>query len=133
MSDPGRAITALNRLSTMGVNISIDDFGTGYSSLAYLKKMPVSLMKIDRSFVMHMCDDPNDVAIVGSTVELAHSLGLRAIGEGVESEDALGMLKELCCDFAQGFHIGRPMPIDELMALLDDRGDRRRDHIRIVS
>jgi predicted signal transduction protein with EAL and GGDEF domain len=84
MSDPDRAVGVLRRLRGLGVHLAIDDFGTGYSSLAYLKQLPVDEVKLDRSFVMHMTSDHHDAAIVRSTIELAHNLGLRVVAEGVE-------------------------------------------------
>ena len=115
MDDPQRALGTLNRLATMGFRLSIDDFGTGYSSLAYLKRLPVDELKIDRSFVMAMERDTDDAKIVRSTVDLAHNLGLTVVAEGVETARAWEMLRELDCDEAQGYHMGRPMPAGEFL------------------
>jgi diguanylate cyclase (GGDEF)-like protein len=112
MDDPQRAQATLERLSALGFALSIDDFGTGYSSLAYLKKLPVDELKIDQSFVKHMETDADDAKIVRSTIELAHNLGLSVVAEGVENEAVWHMLRELKCDQAQGYHMGRPMPAD---------------------
>jgi len=112
MDDPQRAQATLERLHTMGFSLSIDDFGTGYSSLAYLKKLPVDELKIDQSFVKNMETDGDDAKIVRSTVELAHNLGLSVVAEGVENEAVWELLRELGCDQAQGYHMGRPMPAD---------------------
>ncbi|CAM3881125.1 putative bifunctional diguanylate cyclase/phosphodiesterase [Paracidovorax anthurii] len=112
MDDPERAEAMLNRLSAQGFKLSIDDFGTGYSSLAYLKRLPVDELKIDKSFVMGMVVDHGDEQIVRSTIDLAHNLGLSVVAEGVESAVILERLQALYCDEAQGYHIGRPMPSD---------------------
>lgn len=113
MTDPERALAAIRELKECGVRLSIDDFGTGYSSLAYLKALPVDELKIDKSFVMHMADETNDEVIVRSTIDLAHNLGLSVVAEGVESELHLQTLRGLGCDIGQGFHIGRPLRIEE--------------------
>ena len=114
MSDPNHALKVLSRLDAMGVRISIDDFGTGYSSLAYLKRLPVDEIKIDRSFVSDMKLDSNDAVIVRSTIDLAHNMSLRVVAEGVENPETLRMLTSLGCDVAQGFFISRPLPYDDL-------------------
>jgi EAL domain-containing protein (putative c-di-GMP-specific phosphodiesterase class I) len=116
MDDPARALATLNRLSLLGFKLSIDDFGTGYSSLAYLKRLPVDELKIDKSFVMSMERDADDAKIVRSTIDLAHNLGLTVVAEGVEDAKAWQMLRELECDEAQGFHMGRPMPATEFVS-----------------
>jgi diguanylate cyclase (GGDEF)-like protein len=110
MDDPVRALQTLERLSTLGFRLSIDDFGTGYSSLAYLKRLPVDELKIDQSFVRNMESDADDAKIVRSTIDLAHNLGLTVVAEGVETLGALGLLKDLECDEAQGYYMGKPMP-----------------------
>jgi EAL domain-containing protein (putative c-di-GMP-specific phosphodiesterase class I) len=110
MADAARAMEVLNRLRAMGVGVSIDDFGTGYSSLAYLKRLPVHELKIDRSFVAHMATDENDAAIVRSTIGLAHELGLSVVAEGVEDQDTWDVLANVGCDVAQGYFISRPLP-----------------------
>jgi EAL domain-containing protein (putative c-di-GMP-specific phosphodiesterase class I) len=110
MADAARAMEVLARLRAMGVGVSIDDFGTGYSSLAYLKRLPVHELKIDKSFVAHMASDDNDAAIVRSTVGLAHDLGLHIVAEGVEDQETWDLLTALGCDVAQGYFISRPLP-----------------------
>ena len=108
----------LGTLRTMGVQVSVDDFGTGYSSLAFLQRVAVNEVKIDRSFVAGLADNESDRALVRATVQLAHSLGARAVGEGVEDEALADALRSLGCDFAQGYHLGRPMPAAELREAL---------------
>ncbi|HEX5390686.1 MAG TPA: EAL domain-containing protein [Burkholderiaceae bacterium] len=116
MDDPQRAEATLNRLAAQGFKLSIDDFGTGYSSLAYLKRLPVSELKIDKSFVMGMETDESDAKIVRSTIDLAHNLGLSVVAEGVESAAILAQLRELGCDEAQGYFISKPLPAGEFNA-----------------
>ena len=113
MTDPDRAFEVLTRLSSMGLRIAIDDFGTGYSSLSYLKKLPVSTIKIDKSFVLGMTRNENDAAIVRTSIDLGHNLGLEVVAEGVETEDVLKRLSELGCDTAQGHYISRPLSAAE--------------------
>jgi diguanylate cyclase len=100
------------------VSIAIDDFGTGFSSLAQLQRLPVDEIKIDRSFVRDMEHDSQDAAIVRSTIDLGRNLGLRVTAEGVESESVRRALLELGCDYAQGFHLGVPLPADEAVAVV---------------
>lgn len=118
MLDPERALKILERLHSMGVRLSIDDFGTGYSSLVYLKRLPVTQIKIDRSFVIDMISDENDAIIVRSTIDLGHNLGCHVVAEGVETLEILERLKALGCDFAQGYYLSRPVPAEELTAWL---------------
>lgn len=116
MDDPQRAEATLNQLSSSGYKLSIDDFGTGYSSLAYLKRLPVNELKIDKSFVMGMETDASDAKIVRSTIDLAHNLGLTVVAEGVESAHIYDMLAELHCDEGQGYHMSRPLPASDFNA-----------------
>ncbi len=113
MSDPLRAIENIRKLNGMGLQIAIDDFGTGYSSMAYLRKLLVARIKIDKSFVMDMHQNENDEIIVRSTVDLGHNLGLTVVAEGVETQAAWDKLKALGCDSAQGYLMGRPVPAGE--------------------
>jgi diguanylate cyclase (GGDEF)-like protein/PAS domain S-box-containing protein len=108
----------LDRLRDLGARISIDDFGVGYSSLAYLKRLPADALKIDKSFVKGLGEDVEDTAIVHMIIELAHTLGLEVIAEGVESEGQATLLREMGCDFAQGYHFEEPLPPEEIPALL---------------
>jgi diguanylate cyclase len=114
MADRDRARDVLVRLREQGIQISVDDFGTGYSSLAYLRELPIDELKLDRSFVFPMADDARAAALVFSTIGLAHSLGLRMVAEGVESQAALTELIRHGCDQAQGYFISRPLPAAEL-------------------
>jgi EAL domain-containing protein (putative c-di-GMP-specific phosphodiesterase class I) len=112
------ALANLHRMIRHGVAISIDDYGSGLSSLAYLKELPAAELKIDKMFVSGMTLSHRDPLIVRSTIDLAHALGLSVVAEGVESMAALALLKVMGCDFAQGFLISPPLPIDELTAFL---------------
>ncbi|WP_227368460.1 EAL domain-containing protein [Halomonas sp. M20] len=115
MHEPSRAIALLMQLRDAGLELAIDDYGTGYSSLAQLKRMPVSELKIDKSFVMHMHQQPNDEVIVRSTVEMGHNLGLELVAEGVENIVTLKRLAALGCDYAQGYGIAKPMPAEAVL------------------
>jgi diguanylate cyclase (GGDEF)-like protein len=119
LSDPNRSRTVVAALRELGVGISIDDFGTGYCSLAYLRELPVTELKLDRSFTADLVSDPRTEAIVASTVELAHRLGLRVVAEGVEDECTLARLSALGCDESQGYLHSPPLPAAELEAWLD--------------
>ncbi len=114
MTEPATAIMNTRRLGELGVQISIDDFGTGYSSMAYLQKLLVAKIKIDKSFVMEMDKQANDEAIVRSTISLAHNLGLKAVAEGVENKESWDRLKDLGCDSAQGYFMSKPLPPEKL-------------------
>lgn len=119
MVDPNRSLAVLHRLAALGVVLAVDDYGTGYSSLAYLQRLPVQRLKIDRSFVMGMVHDPASAAIVRSTIELARNLGLTVVAEGVEDDATLLALRDMGCTIAQGFGLGRPVPADRLAAVVD--------------
>jgi len=125
MTDPDKAALVLAELSGAGIEIAIDDYGTGYSSLAYLKRLPVDELKIDRSFVAQLATDNTDLAIVRSTVELARTLGIRVVAEGVEDATALAALADVGADTAQGYHFSRPLPADELAAWISGSGPAR--------
>jgi diguanylate cyclase (GGDEF)-like protein len=127
LADPFRVRHVLDRLNELGLRLAIDDFGTGYSSLAYLKKLPVGTIKIDRSFVMDMIESASDAAIVRSTIDLGRNLGLAVVAEGVETEAMWDALREQGCTLAQGYLIGKPVPAEELAELLEERGVRVRD------
>jgi len=121
LADPFRVREVLTRFNEMGIALAIDDFGTGYSSLAYLKRLPVQTIKIDRSFVMDMCEDESDATIVRSTVDLARNLGLDVVAEGVESQEIWDALRAQGCSLAQGYFISRPLPAHELTGVLNAR------------
>ncbi len=116
--DTESILATVQRIKLLGVMLSIDDFGTGYSSLSYLKRFSVDKLKIDQSFIRHLATDPDDAAIVRAVVQMARSLGLRTIAEGVEDERVLKYLRIYHCDEAQGYHIARPMPAEEMSAYL---------------
>ncbi|WP_455212629.1 putative bifunctional diguanylate cyclase/phosphodiesterase [Kaarinaea lacus] len=118
MANPNQAMEMLTKLHGMGVKISVDDFGTGYSSLAYLKKLPVTDIKIDKSFVKDMNRDSSDAVIVHSTIDLAHNMGLSVIAEGVESQEVLDMLIDLGCDVAQGYFFCKPQEAEKIKSWL---------------
>ena len=115
MANPTRATELLSALRSIGVRIAVDDFGTGYSSLSYLKHLPVDELKIDKSFITTLGSDARDLAIVRSTIELGHNLGLEVVAEGVEDQATWDRLVELGCDVIQGYHLSRPLPANELL------------------
>ncbi len=115
MMDPSRSMRNILALNECGIRLSIDDFGTGYSSLSYLKSLPVSEIKIDRSFVTEMCQENDDQVIVRTTLNMSHNLGKEVVAEGIEDEKTYQALLELGCDIGQGYYIARPVPIDVLM------------------
>jgi diguanylate cyclase (GGDEF)-like protein len=119
MHDAEKATSILEQLHAKGIHLSIDDFGTGYSSLSYLKRFPLDTLKIDRSFVRDISTDANDAVIVKSVIALAHSLKLRVIAEGVETERQLAFLSDLHCDEYQGYFHSRPLPVPEFQQLLE--------------
>jgi diguanylate cyclase (GGDEF)-like protein/PAS domain S-box-containing protein len=114
MEQPDEMASVLGRLQSMGVRLSIDDFGTGYSSLSYLRNFPIHELKVDRSFIENMADNPNHSAIVDAVIKLAHSLGLTVLAEGVETLEQLHCLRAQGCDHVQGFLFSRPLPVPEL-------------------
>ena len=114
MTNPKKSIDILNQLNELGIEIAVDDFGTGYSSLAYLKQLPLSKLKIDKSFIMDMMKDDNDAMIVRSTIDLAHNLNMKVIAEGIEEIEMLELLTILGCESGQGYFISRPKSEDDL-------------------
>jgi diguanylate cyclase len=127
LADPVRAMEILSRLDEMGIRLAIDDFGTGYSSLAYLKRLPVDELKIDKSFILGMEENENDAVIVRSTIDLGRNLGLRVVAEGVETAKAWNRLVSLGCDIAQGYYLSRPVPADQLTEWLRERAAKPRE------
>jgi diguanylate cyclase (GGDEF)-like protein len=129
MHDPDQAIKVLTNLQAAGIRIAVDDFGTGYSSLAYLTRLPLAALKIDRSFVAHLLTDEAEATIVRTIVDMAKSLGLTVIAEGVETKSQSAFLRGLGCEQAQGYLFGRPMPADDFRRLLARmKGTRRIAH-----
>ncbi|HEY5292469.1 MAG TPA: EAL domain-containing protein [Burkholderiales bacterium] len=120
MHDPERAVKLLSRLKDLGVYLSIDDFGTGYSSLSYLKRFPLDSVKIDSSFIRDIPGNADDAAITRAIIAMAHSLRLKVIAEGVETEEQLSFLREHGCDEMQGYHFSKPLPEDAFLRLLQD-------------
>jgi len=118
IKDTEKVLTTVRQLKSLGIKLSIDDFGTGYSSLSYLKRFDVDKLKIDQSFVRDMADDPDDAAIVRAIIQMAKSLNLTTVAEGVEDERQLALLRLQHCDEAQGFHFARPMPADEFASFI---------------
>jgi EAL domain-containing protein (putative c-di-GMP-specific phosphodiesterase class I) len=118
MDDPERSISAFERLRGLGVSLALDDFGTGYSSLTQLQQLPVSRLKIDRSFVLHLAEGEQHRALVNGIIGLAHGLGMSVVAEGVETEQQWGILADLGCDSFQGFFFAQPMPADALTHMI---------------
>lgn len=114
MQDPNRALAVIARISELGIGFSLDDFGTGYSCLAQLKRLPVKSLKIDRSFIMNMTNSAQDASIVRSAIQLGHSLNLSVVAEGIEGPAHLRQLEDFGCDVAQGFHLGQPVPPEDI-------------------
>lgn len=120
MADPSASLKKLQELNAKGINGSIDDFGTGYSSLAYLKNLPVQELKIDKSFVMRMAEDRGDARIVRTIIDLAENFEIAVVAEGVENQETLESVASMGCNTAQGFYMGRPMPLEDLIRWVDE-------------
>jgi EAL domain-containing protein (putative c-di-GMP-specific phosphodiesterase class I) len=114
MQDPERVVEVLSHLGVMGLSLSIDDFGTGQASLTYLKELPVEKLKIDQSFVHDIATNPDDQLIVRATIELAHTLNLKVVAEGVETLAVCQLLQEMNCDHVQGYYISRPLEAEQV-------------------
>jgi EAL domain-containing protein (putative c-di-GMP-specific phosphodiesterase class I) len=123
MDDLDTAASTMRALHCSGIRISIDDFGTGYSSLSHLKRFPINTVKIDRSFIRDITTDPDDAAIVGAIIAMAHNMELKVIAEGVETQQQLDFLRSLQCDEVQGFLFSPPVPHHEAYTLLDQPVD----------
>ena len=121
IKDPEKVLATVHQLKSLGVKFSIDDFGTGYSSLSYLKRFDVDKLKIDQSFVRDMADDPNDAAIVNAIIQMAKSLNLTTIAEGVENARQLALLQQQHCDEVQGYYFAKPMPAEEFLKFITNR------------
>jgi EAL domain-containing protein (putative c-di-GMP-specific phosphodiesterase class I) len=118
MENPERAIDQLQALRDLGIQLAIDDFGTGYSSLAYLKRLPIQVLKLDRTFVRDIETDPSDAEISAATLALAHNLGLKVVAEGVETEAQRDYLIQHQCDFMQGFLFSKPLPAEAALRFI---------------
>ena len=116
MQNPEQAVANLNAIRDMGIGIAIDDFGTGYSSLSYLKRFPIDILKIDRSFIRDIILDQDDATIVKTILAMAQALNLRVIAEGVETKEQYDLLAELGCAEGQGYLFARPMPCEDLIS-----------------
>ena len=112
MGEPDDAIAVLKRLADQGIDLSIDDFGVGQSSFTYLRRLPVRELKIDKSFVLNLAESSEDAVIVRSIVELGHNLGYKVTAEGIETEAAMQFLADLGCDYGQGYHMAKALPLD---------------------
>jgi EAL domain-containing protein (putative c-di-GMP-specific phosphodiesterase class I) len=133
MEEPDEALETLRRLRRLGVHMAIDDFGTGYSSLSYLKRLPVDVLKIDRSFVEGIASDADDEAIAHAVIALARSLRLDVVAEGIETSEQLQTLHRLGCTRGQGFLFGQPVPSATLAAALTARSRLPAGSIRRAS
>ncbi len=123
MHNAEESVGVMRQLKSMGVGLSLDDFGTGYSSLSYLKRFPIDILKIDKSFVRDIPEDANDLAIVSAIIAMAHALGLKIIAEGVETDAQWHFLRDCGTQYAQGYYFGRPCPVADFEALLERAGD----------
>jgi EAL domain-containing protein (putative c-di-GMP-specific phosphodiesterase class I) len=122
MTDPEGALRALGRITASGARLALDDFGTGYASLAYLKRLPVDVIKIDQSFVADVTSAPRSRAIAHSTVQLAHSLEIGVVAEGIESRESARALRDMACDLGQGYYFARPEPAEDASRHLENGG-----------
>ena len=113
MKNPNKIISIINSLAKLGYRFSMDDFGTGYSSLEYIKRLPISEIKIDKTFIQNIDKNDKDKAIVRGATQLAHSMGLDVVAEGVETEQAVGILKAIGCNKLQGYYFSKPLPVSE--------------------
>jgi EAL domain-containing protein (putative c-di-GMP-specific phosphodiesterase class I) len=118
MHNAEESVGVMRQLKSLGIGLSLDDFGTGYSSLSYLKRFPIDVLKIDKSFVRDIPEDANDLAIVSAIIAMAHALGLKVIAEGVETDAQWHFLRDCGTQFAQGYYFGRPLPASEFEELL---------------
>jgi EAL domain-containing protein (putative c-di-GMP-specific phosphodiesterase class I) len=122
MNDAEQNLGTLSALNDMGIELALDDFGTGYSSLAYLKRIPVGKLKIDRSFVRDLEVDPDDRAIASTILSMGRSLRLKVLAEGVETAEQYEILRGMGCELVQGYHFSRPLPPEQFVAFLEQQG-----------
>lgn len=111
-------LKVLEEIKDMGITIALDDFGTGYSSFSYLTKLPIDVLKIDRSFILDVCTNPKEKCMVEGIIRLAHQLGIQVVAEGVEEEEQVEYLKAIFCDFVQGYYFSRPKPFNEIIDIV---------------
>ena len=133
METEGDLIDKLHSLRSLGIKLAIDDFGTGYSSLAYLKRFPIQHLKIDREFIKDLPEDSHDIAIARSIIKMAHELQIDVVAEGIENQAQLDFLQKAHCNFAQGYHFGRPMPATALERWLQCHHDKYGNKLRAIS
>ena len=131
MRDSKQAIDLLQRFREAGFDLAIDDFGTGYSSLSYIKRFPIDVLKVDRSFVMDIPDDKNDMAITAAVIAMAHKLDLNVVAEGVETDEQLQYLRLNNCDEGQGYLFSRPLSLGQLHQYLVISAERRSNSYEI--
>ena len=115
------AVDTLHALSSKGIHISIDDFGTGYSSLSYIKRLPIDIIKIDKTFVRDITTDQDDATIVSAIIAMARSLRLKVVAEGVETQEQFDFLRAQGCDAMQGYFFSKPLPADKILNLLQHK------------
>jgi EAL domain-containing protein (putative c-di-GMP-specific phosphodiesterase class I) len=132
MRDADVTMATLNRLRDLGVKLSVDDFGTGYSSLSYLRRFPINQLKIDRSFVNEVTENPDDAAIIAAIASLAHTLKLEVVAEGVETAEQMSRLAEQGCRMMQGFFFSRPLPAAQMTRLLGDDSEFRERILKVA-
>ena len=123
MQDIEANIRKLQAVREMGVEVAVDDFGTGYSSLSYITRLPINTLKIDRAFIINMVSKPDDLSIVATIISLGHSLNLKVVAEGVETEEQKKLLRLLKCDEMQGYLFSKPLPSGEMEAMLRKTGN----------
>ena len=123
MQDIEANIRKLRAVREMGVEVAVDDFGTGYSSLSYITRLPINTLKIDRAFIINMVSKPDDLSIVATIISLGHSLNLKVVAEGVETEEQKKLLRLLKCDEMQGYLFSKPLPSGEMEAMLRKTGN----------
>jgi len=133
MVDVDRAVAALSQLRALGVQLAVDDYGTGHSSLAYLKRLPVTELKIDKSFITNVLDEERDAIIASSTIDLGRRLGMRVVAEGVENVATLDGLRAMGCHTVQGYLLSRPLPAERITSWLARQSVSGRPRLRAVS